>query len=67
MTEKSEKAWAAWSKAANRADLRYFAEVGDFPVCTHCGEIMHFQRAPLDKGLICCTHCDAGDVIQMSP
>lgn len=63
MTDKSEKAWAAWSKAASPEDLRYFEEVGDFPVCTHCGHLMHFQTSPLDKGLCVCTNCDAGDQI----
>ena len=66
MTDKAEKAWAAWSRAASGADLAYFQEVGDFPVCTHCGELMHFQRDPFDKGLIVCTHCEGGDAIAIS-
>ncbi len=59
-------AWAAWSKEASPADMRYFAEVGAFPKCSHCGEIMNFQKPPLDQGLICCTHCDGGDTIEIS-
>jgi len=60
------KAWAAWSKEASPADLCYFREVGNVPRCSHCSERMHFQRAPLDKGVWCCTHCEGGDVIYTS-
>jgi len=66
MTKADEKAWKAWSAAASPEDLRYFEEVGAFPICSHCGSYMHFQEAPADKGLICCTNCDGGDTIQIS-
>lgn len=63
MSEKDRKAWAAWSNAASSADLAHFREVGDVPRCSHCQARMNFQRAPLDKGVWCCLHCEGGDVI----